>query len=86
MRTINISLSDALQHFALNKTQERGFHDESEYFENLVKQDKEKEEAHEKFRQLLLKGFNSGEVTPFNEKDWEADKARLIQEFKNSKR
>jgi antitoxin ParD1/3/4 len=69
MTSMNISLPDSMRQFVEVQVSNGGYGTISEYFRELVRQDK-KRKAQEQLETLLLEGLNSGEATPMTEQDW----------------
>jgi antitoxin ParD1/3/4 len=66
MTSINISLPDTMRAYVEEQVVQGGYETMSEYFRDLVRQDRRRK-AKEKLEAMLLEGLNSGdgvEVTP----------------------
>ena len=70
MKSINISLSDAMRTYIEEKVATGGYSSVSEYFRELVRQD-QKRQAAERLEVMLLEGLNSGNATEMTPDDWE---------------
>ena len=63
MATMNISLPDELKQFIDTQVSEQGYGSSSEYLRELVRNQRDVE----KFRGMLLEGFNSGPAAVAND-------------------
>lgn len=66
MSSVNISLPDSLRAFVERRTEEQGYRTISDYFRDLILNDR-KRQGEARLETLLLEGLNSGdpiEVTP----------------------
>ena len=70
MKSINISLSDAMRTYIEEKVATGGYSSVSEYFRELVRQD-QKRQAAERLEVMLLENLNSGNATEMTPDDWE---------------
>jgi antitoxin ParD1/3/4 len=76
MTSMNISLPDSMRQFIEHQVARGGYGTISEYFRELVRQDK-KRKAQEQLETLLLEGLSSGEATPMTDQDWEDIRAEV---------
>ncbi|HYX18110.1 MAG TPA: type II toxin-antitoxin system ParD family antitoxin [Nostoc sp.] len=70
VKSINISLPDAMGTYIEEKVATGGYSSVSEYFRELVRQD-QKRQAAERLEAMLLEGLNCGNATQMNPDDWE---------------
>lgn len=70
VKSINISLPDAMRTYIEEKVATGGYSSVSEYFRELVRQD-QKRQAAERLEVMLLEGLNSGNATEMTPDDWE---------------
>lgn len=70
VKSINISLPDAMRTYIEEKVADGGYSTISEYFRELVRQD-QKRQATERLEAMLLEGLNSGNATEMTPDDWE---------------
>ncbi|MDZ8064451.1 MAG: type II toxin-antitoxin system ParD family antitoxin [Nostoc sp. DedQUE08] len=70
MKSINISLPDAMRVYVEEQVAQGGYSSVSEYFHELVQQD-QKQRAKERLEKMLLEGLNSGNATEMTVQDWE---------------
>ncbi len=70
MKSINISLPDAMRDYIEKQVADGGYSTISEYFRELVRQDQKRRDK-EHLETLLLEGLNSGSATPLTEQDWD---------------
>ena len=66
MSSVNISLPDNLRAFVERRTEEQGYVTVSDYFQDLILKDQQRQ-GEARLEKLLLEGLNSGEpieVTP----------------------
>lgn len=70
MKSINISLPDAMQAYVEEQVANGSYSTISEYFRELVRQDRERK-AQERLEALLLEGLASGQETPITAQDWQ---------------
>ena len=88
MATMNISLPDELNAFALDQAGKKGFATAGEYIMSLILEAHEREEDSERLDDLLLEGLDSGVVEPLGKKDWEdiqREGERLFEEQRKSR-
>lgn len=82
MKSINISLPEAMRSYVEERVAKGGYGTLSEYFRELVRLDR-KRKAQECLENLLLEGLESGEATEMTDSDWEdvrqAVRVRLSQ-------
>ena len=85
MPTINISLPEPLKTFVEEQVDSSGYSTVSEYFRELIREDK-KRRAQERLETLLLEGLDSGTPSPLTKKDMNkvrrAVKARIAKQKK----
>ena len=89
MATMNISLPDELKAFVEDEATKRGFGTVSEYMRAIIREQKERQDEHERLDALLLEGLDSGPATPLTQKDWEhirREGKKLIAERKRGRR
>lgn len=70
VKSMNISLPDAMRTYIEEKVAAGGYSSVSEYFRELVRQD-QKRQAAERLEAMLLEGLNSGTATEMTPNDWE---------------
>ncbi|AFY87784.1 MULTISPECIES: type II toxin-antitoxin system ParD family antitoxin [Chroococcidiopsis] len=70
MKSINISLPDAMRAYVEEQVANGSYSTISEYFRELVRQDRERK-AQERLEALLLEGLASGQETPITAQDWQ---------------
>ncbi|HAA31861.1 MAG TPA: type II toxin-antitoxin system ParD family antitoxin [Cyanobacteria bacterium UBA8553] len=70
MKSINISLPDAMRSYVEEQVAQGGYSTVSEYFRELIRLD-QKRKAQERLETLLLEGLESGEATEITATDWE---------------
>ncbi|MCC5636398.1 type II toxin-antitoxin system ParD family antitoxin [Nostoc sp. CHAB 5844] len=70
MKSINISLPDAMRAYVEEQVAQGGYSSVSEYFRELVRQD-QKQRAKERLETMLLEGLNSGDATEMTAQEWE---------------
>ncbi|MBG1272027.1 type II toxin-antitoxin system ParD family antitoxin [Nostoc sp. WHI] len=70
MKSINISLPDAMRIYIEEKVATGGYSSVSEYFRELVRQD-QKRQADERLEAMLLESLNSGNASEITADDWE---------------
>ncbi|MBE9208929.1 type II toxin-antitoxin system ParD family antitoxin [Nostoc sp. LEGE 06077] len=70
MKSINISLPDAMRTYIEEQVAAGSYSSVSEYFRELVRQD-QKRQAAERLEAMLLEGLNSGNATEMTPDDWE---------------
>lgn len=83
MKSINISLPDTMRAYVEQQVAEGGYSSVSEYFRELVRQDR-KQRAKERLETMLLEGLNSGDATEMTVQDWE-DIRQTIKERINKR-
>ena len=85
MPTINISLPEPLKTFVEEQVDASGYSTVSEYFRELIREDK-KRRAQERLETLLLEGLESAAASPLTKKDMDkvrrAVKARIAKQKK----
>ncbi|MFB2896598.1 type II toxin-antitoxin system ParD family antitoxin [Aerosakkonemataceae cyanobacterium BLCC-F50] len=69
MKSINISLPDAMRTYVEEQVANGGYSTVSEYFRELIRQD-QKRKANERLEAMLLEGLDSGTATPMSDRDW----------------
>lgn len=70
MKSINISLPDAMRDYVEEQIANGSYSTISEYFRELVRQDRERK-AQDRLEALLLEGLASGQATPMTAQDWQ---------------
>jgi antitoxin ParD1/3/4 len=70
VKSINISLPDAMRAYVEEQVANGSYSTISEYFRELVRQDRERK-AQERLEALLLEGLASGQETPITAQDWQ---------------
>lgn len=70
MKSINISLPDAMRTYVEEQVVNGNYSTISEYFRELVRQDRERK-AQERLEALLLEGIASGQATSMTAQDWQ---------------
>lgn len=70
MKSINISLPDAMRDYVEEQVANGSYSTISEYFRELVRQDRERK-AQDRLEALLLEGLASGQATPMTAQDWQ---------------
>jgi antitoxin ParD1/3/4 len=88
LTSMNISLPESMREFVEEQVSAGSYGTVSEYFRELVREDK-KRKAQEELESLLLAGLRSGEATPMTAKDWgdiRAEVRRRAAERKKGKR
>ncbi|BAT53262.1 putative addiction module antidote protein, CopG/Arc/MetJ family [Nostoc sp. NIES-3756] len=70
MKSINISLPDTMRAYVEEQVAQGGYSSVSEYFCELVRQDK-KHRAKEHLETMLIEGLNSRDATEMTTQDWE---------------
>ncbi|PSM49858.1 type II toxin-antitoxin system ParD family antitoxin [Chroococcidiopsis sp. CCALA 051] len=70
MKSINISLPDAMRAYVEEQVANGSYSTISEYFRELVRQDRGRK-AQERLEALLLEGLASGQETPITAQDWQ---------------
>jgi antitoxin ParD1/3/4 len=82
VKSINISLPDAMRSYVEEQVAQGGYSTVSEYFRELIRLD-QKRRAQERLESLLLEGLESGEATQMTATDWEdirqAVRSRLVR-------
>jgi len=69
VKSINISLPDAMRTYVEEQVANGGYSTLSEYFRELIRQD-QKRKANERLEAMLLEGLDSGTATPMSDRDW----------------
>ncbi|NEO32101.1 MAG: type II toxin-antitoxin system ParD family antitoxin [Symploca sp. SIO3C6] len=70
MKSINISLPDAMRSYVEEQVAQGSYSTVSEYFRELIRLD-QKRKAKESLEILLLEGLESGDATQMTDTDWE---------------
>jgi antitoxin ParD1/3/4 len=70
VKSINISLPDAMRDYVEEQVANGSYSTISEYFRELVRQDRERK-AQERLESLLLEGLTSGSASPITAQDWQ---------------
>jgi antitoxin ParD1/3/4 len=70
VKSINISLPDAMRDYVEEQVANGSYSTISEYFRELVRQDRERK-AQDRLEALLLEGLASGQATPMTAQDWQ---------------
>lgn len=70
MKSINISLPEAMRAYVEEQVAQGGYSSVSEYFRELVRQD-QKQRAKERLETMLIEGLNSGDATEMTAQEWE---------------
>jgi antitoxin ParD1/3/4 len=70
VKSINISLPDAMRDYVEEQIANGSYSTISEYFRELVRQDRERK-AQDRLEALLLEGLASGQATPMTAQDWQ---------------
>lgn len=70
IKSMNISLPDSMRTYVKEQLASGGYSTFSEYFRELVRQDR-KRKATKRLETLLLEGLDSGTATSIAAKDWE---------------
>ncbi len=78
VKSINISLPDAMRTYVEEQVASGGYSTVSEYFRELIRQD-QKRKANERLESMLLKGLDSGTATPMSDRDWSEIRQTLRQ-------
>jgi antitoxin ParD1/3/4 len=66
VKSINISLPDAMRTYVEEQVANGGYSTVSEYFGELIRQD-QKRKAKERLEAMLLEGLDSGTATPMSD-------------------
>ncbi len=69
MKSMNVSLPDAMRDYIEQQVKTGGYGSVSEYIRDLIRQD-QKRKAKEHLETLLLEGIESGTATPMSDQDW----------------
>jgi antitoxin ParD1/3/4 len=69
MKTMNISLPDAMRDYIEQQVEAGGYGSVSEYIRDLIRQDQKRKEK-EDLETLLLEGLDSGKATGMSDRDW----------------
>ncbi len=69
MKSMNVSLPDAMRDYIEQQVKTGGYGSVSEYIRDLIRQD-QKRKAKEDLETLLLEGLDSGTATPMSDRDW----------------
>ena len=69
METVNIDLPESLKDFVLSQTAEGGYSSVSEHVGALIRAEKNRR-GRQSLEEAVLKGLNSGELTPMTPEDW----------------
>ena len=83
MTSMNVSLPESLRKFAEERAA-RGYSSTSEYFRELLREDK-KRLAKERLEGLLLEGLDSGEPVEATPEYWKELRARVRERAKKAK-
>lgn len=83
MTSMNISLPESLRRFAETRAA-RGYGSVSEYFRELLRQDR-KRIAEERLDGLLLEGLESGPAEEVTSEYWKAMKRRLAERLRKAR-
>lgn len=67
--TVTVELPERLRNFVDERLRQGDFADESEYFRDLVRRDRE-EQAARRLRELIEEGLSSGPAREMAESDW----------------
>ena len=70
VKSINISLPDAMRSYVEEQVAQGSYSTVSEYFRELIRLD-QKRKAQERLETMLLEGLESGEATEITATDWE---------------
>ena len=70
MNTMNIAIPEKLKAFVRRQVAERGYSSVSEYMRNLIRADL-KQQTHTTLEAEILKGLESGPMTPMVREDWQ---------------
>jgi antitoxin ParD1/3/4 len=84
VRSMNISLPDAMRTYIEEQVANGGYSSVSEYFRELVRQD-QKSKANERLEAMLLSGLNSGNPTDMTNEDWEDIRQAVRERVAKSK-
>ena len=82
MKSINISLPDAMRAYVEEQVANGSYSTISEYFRELVRQDRERK-AQERLEALLLEGLASGQETPITAQDWQDIRQAVREKITN---
>ncbi|ALF53515.1 transcriptional regulator [Nostoc piscinale CENA21] len=85
MKSINISLPDAMRTYIEEQVAAGSYSSVSEYFRELVRQD-QKRQAAERLEKMLLEGLNSGNATEMTAEDWEDIRQAVRERIAKHKR
>jgi antitoxin ParD1/3/4 len=78
MKTMNVSLPDAMRSFIEEQTKTGGFSTASEYVRSLVRED-QKSKSRERLEALLLEGLESGEAQELTAGVWEEVRGEVLR-------
>jgi antitoxin ParD1/3/4 len=84
MKSMNISLPDSMRAYVEEEVVNGGYSSVSEYFRELVRQDK-KRKATERMQAMLLEGLNSGVATQITDQDWEDIRQSVEKNLRSKK-
>ncbi len=85
MTSMNISLPASMKQFIEEEISSGGYGTASEYFRELVREAKKRNEE-ERLEKLLLEALDGGPATRMTKKDWEAIKERGLARLQRTKK
>ena len=80
--SMNISLPGALKRFAMERAEQAGFSNPSEYVRALIRADRKRAEQ-EKLDRLLLEGLASGDPQVLDRAEWDDIRSEIMKRAKN---
>lgn len=83
---MNVSLPKTLRTFVEARVSSSAYTSASEYVRELIRQNREREAAHDRLEKLLLEGLASGPASEWTEDDWAALRKRVTKRLGAKKR
>ena len=83
---MNISLPPQLKAWLDEQVEQNGYGTASEYVRELLRRQRESQDAKSKIESKLLAAIESGESTPMNASDWKRIRAEGLRRLKSEKR
>lgn len=83
--SMNVSLPKALRTFVEERVSKSAFTSASEYVRELIRQDRERQAAHDRLEELLLEGLASGPSSEWTAADWAKIRKRVTKRLETKK-